>query len=101
MVQMDKAPGNCCFLRFQPVLDFMHIAHGYIIFLCTNIPGVLVVGNTIITYRKIFIWLSICHGEHQIRIFPAFWKKQINGIGYEEFWTFLKFGIAKKDGDFA
>jgi len=100
MAQMDKMPGNRCFLWFHPVLVFSYIAYGYIILLCTNIPGVLVVDNGIITYRKIFIWLSICHGEHQIRVFPAFWKNQIDGIGSEEFWTFWKFRILKKDGDF-
>ncbi|MBW2594015.1 MAG: hypothetical protein JRE58_13625 [Deltaproteobacteria bacterium] len=100
MAQIGKTPGNRCFQRFQPDLVFSYIAHGYIILLCINIHGVLVVGNSIITYRKIFIWLSICHSEHQIRIFPGFWKNQIDGIGSEEFWTFWKFGIAKKDGDF-
>ena len=59
MAQMDKTPGNRCFLWFQPVLNFIDIVYGYIIFLCINIPGVLVVGKRIITYRKIFIWLSI------------------------------------------
>jgi hypothetical protein len=100
MAEIGKTPGNRCFLWFQPVLDFIHIVYAYIIFLCTNIPAVLVVGKGIITYRKIFIWLSICPGEYQIRIFPGFWKNQINGIGSEEFWTFLKFGLLKKVGDF-
>lgn len=100
MAQMNKTPGNRCFLWFQPVLVFIHIAYGYIILLCINIHGVLVVGNGIIWYRKIFIWLSICPGEHQISIFPGFWKNQIDGIRSKVFWTFLKFGLLKKDGDF-
>ena len=99
-VKIDTTPGNRCFLRFKPVLVFIHIVYGYIILLCINIPAVLVVGNSIITYRKIFIWLSICPVEHQILIFPGFWKNQIDGIGSEDFWTFLKFGLLKKDGDF-
>jgi hypothetical protein len=100
MAEIGKAHGNRCFQRFQPVLVFIHIVCCYIILLCTNIPAVLVVDKDIITYRKIFIWLSIWPAEHQIRIFPGFWKNQINGIGHEEFWTFLKSGLLKKVGDF-
>ena len=43
MAEIDKTPGNRCFQWIQPVLVFSYIAHGYIIFLCINIHGVLVV----------------------------------------------------------
>jgi len=38
--------------------------------------------------------------EHQMQLFPGFWKKQINEIKAGQIWTFFKISMLKNMGDF-